>query len=128
MKISGKAYQHALPDRIFGGAGLMAVESPELILYISMEKLKGFDTVLLTYQYEKDDVPINLYIPVLRLLRDREFKWNAARAIKNSEGSYSLMTVVDYDGIMCNIMEQPFDRPGFVIERWDDRIDIHLAS
>ncbi len=115
-------------DRVFGGAGMIVVEKTELPLSLLSEKLRPYQTVVLKYKYSEDDVYINLYIPVLRLLRDGEFRWNAARAIKNSAGSYSLMTVMDYDGIMCNIMEGPFDRPGSVIECWNDRIDIHLST
>ncbi|TET17996.1 MAG: hypothetical protein E3J78_06940 [Candidatus Cloacimonadota bacterium] len=110
-----RAIDHATgkDDWIFGGSGMMVVEKLELSFSVLTKKLRLYQTVVLSYKYENDDVPVNIYIPVRRLFNDGEFRWNAFQATKNSEGGYSLMT---------------FGRPGYVVEHWEDRIDIHLSS
>ena len=99
--------------RIFGGSGMMVVEKAELSFALKTKKLSTYQTVLLSYKYEESDAYVNLYIPVIRLLREGEFRWNALQPTKCEAGSYGLMT---------------FERPGYVVEHWHDRIDIYLAS
>ena len=87
-----------------------------------------YRTIVVKYSYSNSIGDVNLYIPVKRF-KDGVFAWRAARCIKNSAGSLSLMTTADLgEGMWIDIMEGPFDRPGFVIEHWHDRVDIHLAT
>ena len=90
---------------------------------------KGYvRTIGISYSYKNAIGSVNLHIPVSRF-KEGKFSWRADRCVKNAAGSLSLMATVNLgDGMWVDVMEGPFDRPGFIIEHWDDRVDIYLPS
>jgi len=112
------------------GGGLMDTSTRDALeMHINggiVEKARGF---IIKYRYENSDLYVNLHVPASRFLKKGGFSWPAAKPVLNSVETVSLMYVLKLGDCFMDVMESPMfeGENNFVVERWDDHIDIHLS-